>query len=353
MANAHYKGLNKRRAKGKWYVSTRNGISLLKGFEGSKVDLERKLGSPEFRAIYDKATQPAKRYGEGSLGELISWYKQETHRYQKLSDRTKKDYEKCYSWLGEDLDYDLSSLTKVDIVNVRNKAAIEKWPRFADMLVSALSSVFSEGVEAGKVTDNICLGIKNVYKANPDANREWTLAEQKLVFEMAPMHLLRPMYLARYVGAREIDIHQLIWTDYAGGYMRLKASKNSVENYIPVLETEPLKSTLDKANRSSIFICTTSEGQPYKSESVLQQAVGKFLRQLAKDKLVAKGLTLHGLRVTFASEWRRMGFEDADIADLLGDKDATMGKHYTRHVGREVTIKRAFDAKKVVQLPAK
>lgn len=221
------------------------------------------------------------------------------------------------------------------------------------MLVSALSSVFSEAVEAGKIDENYCLGVKSVYKADPDANREWTPAEQEVAFKHAKEHILLPMYLARYTGARGKDIHKMKWSDYTNDHIRIKATKNSVEIFVPLMDFEPLKNLLDTIERTSIYICTNSEGQPYKHETTLQQAVGVHLRDLASKNLVAKGLTLHGLRVTFASEFRRLGFEDADIADLLGDKDPTMGKLYTRHVGRELTIKRAFEAKKVVKGKAK
>lgn len=51
---------------------------------------------------------------------------------------------------------------------------------------------------------------------------------------------------------------------------------------------------------------------------------------------------MHGLRVSYASWWKRNGATDAEIADLLGDKSQRMGTHYARHVAREDNVVRAY-----------
>jgi hypothetical protein len=48
-------GLNVYRSRGKWYVYVRaTGEALIKGFDGDRADLERKLPSPEFIASYNR-----------------------------------------------------------------------------------------------------------------------------------------------------------------------------------------------------------------------------------------------------------------------------------------------------------
>ena len=68
----------------------------------------------------------------------------------------------------------------------------------------------------------------------------------------------------------------------------------------------------------------------------LQKQSSNFLAKLTKDGVVEPGLTLHGLRVSFAADIKRVtGANDSQVAAALGDRDTRMGAHYTRHVEQE------------------
>jgi hypothetical protein len=84
------------------------------------------------------------------------------------------------------------------------------------------------------------------------------------------------------------------------------------------------------------FHALRHNGQPWESEQQLQKQSSHFLAKLSKEGVVEPGLTLHGLRVTFAAEINRVtGANDDQIAAAVGDRDARMGAHYTRHVEQE------------------
>ncbi len=53
-------------------------------------------------------------------------------------------------------------------------------------------------------------------------------------------------------------------------------------------------------------------------------------------------LTLHGLRVTYASDLRERGFTDREIADMLGDLTESMGRRYARGARMVKTSKRVL-----------
>ncbi|MCB1460949.1 MAG: tyrosine-type recombinase/integrase [Nitratireductor sp.] len=322
---------------------------MIKGFDGTREDLTRAMEEPEFMLALAAARMHRPAFGDGTLGGLIEWCKSDTVRWARLRDATKADYEKSFAWIGADLHYAVDAITGADIANLRNRAAKAKWPRFADKLVGALSMVFSEAVEVGKVKINPCIGIKRLHAADPNKNREWTAEEQKVVFEAAPRHILTPMLIARHAGPRGSDIQPLKWSAYAGRRLAFTAAKNSESVNIPVPASEPLAQHLDTIERTSIFICTTRNDKPWKRETTLQGAVSRFLRKMEREGKVAPGLTLHGLRVTFAAEWKRLGADDSTIAELLGDKSTSMGKHYTRHVSRQDIVDRAFALKGFVQ----
>jgi integrase len=76
----------------------------------------------------------------------------------------------------------------------------------------------------------------------------------------------------------------------------------------------------------------------------MQTRVSHWLRDREREGLIGAGTTLHGLRVSYAAWWKRTsGANNAEVADLLGDKSEAMGAHYTRHVERELNVIRAFE----------
>lgn len=104
-----------------------------------------------------------------------------------------------------------------------------------------------------------------------------------------------------------------------------------------------LKAVLDTAIRTSTRICINSEGKPWKNEKTLQRACGDVLRRFVRKGLVGKGLTLHGLRVTYADEIGANGASDKEVAAAFGDRSESMGAHYTRNVKKKTNVIRAFD----------
>jgi integrase len=93
-------------------------------------------------------------------------------------------------------------------------------------------------------------------------------------------------------------------------------------------------------------------GKPWDSEAQLQKQSSNFLAKLTRQGVVEPGLTLHGLRVTFAAEIKRVtGANDDQVAAALGDRDARMGAHYTRHVEQEVRVLKVFFARQMKPIP--
>jgi hypothetical protein len=77
--------------------------------------------------------------------------------------------------------------------------------------------------------------------------------------------------------------------------------------------------------------------------SALLELDSLYLRDLERAGLIGAGTTLHGRRVPYAAWWKRTGgANNAEQADLPGDKSERMGKHCTRHVEAEADVIRAF-----------
>ncbi|MBB1247425.1 integrase [Rhizobium sp. G21] len=350
------KGLNIRQARGRWYVSYRaTGESLVKGFEGTREQLERHMSSHAFRLALTMAEtrDRAPTYAEGTLGALIEWFKSDCPRWEKLKPASQEDYQKTFDYLekgrserfGPLLDTQVSLINQPAVYQLRNAAAKEKWGRFADKMVSHLSTLFKEAVKVGKLPLNPAHGVEKLHDADPNANHEWTEDEVQTAIWLAPDHLLTPLILARYQGFRGQTCADLAWGHYArdektGMAFTIRLRKNNEQSWFPCA-TETRRH-LDTLSKKSPRICLNSDGKPWASEKVMQGAVSDYLTGLKADGLIREGCTLHGLRVTYAASIRRRGFDTGIVADALGDRSRRMGEHYTRHVEKELGRLKVF-----------
>ena len=164
---------------------------------------------------------------------------------------------------------------------------------------------------------------------------------------VAPMEVKIPLMLARYAGLRGQTIVAVDWKQRnphptTGSAIKLITRKNKEPNFLP--ETQELQDFLAglKVRTASGPIALRDNGQPWESEKEMQTRVSHWLRDRERDGLIGAGTTLHGLRVSYAAWWKRVGgASHAEVADLLGDSSEAMGKHYTRHVERELNVIRA------------
>lgn len=371
VAAAELEGLQIFQARGKWYVYRRaTGEALIKGFVGDRAKLDRELASPAFLQLYNKPRLPkrsAKDFGDGTLGGLVHWFTNGDvdrapkdleppgsveggfPKWPKLSEATRTDYLKAYRWLRDLFDAPLADFTTPELYELRDKCAHQKKTRFADKMISALSSMFSSAVERGKMATNPCLGMRKLHDADPNANREWLPGEFKAAFDAAPAEIRTVLMLARFGGLRGQSIVEVGWRQYAphsktGMAVQLVTRKNKEPTFIPALEE--MQAYLGTLTRTSTRIAVRDDGTPWASEKLMQARVSHWFRELEAAGAIGAGTTLHGLRVSYAAWWKRNGATDAEIADLLGDRSQRMGTHYTRHVSREDNVIRAFERMK-------
>lgn len=359
MPNVKLKGLNMRPNKaGKWYISWRATGELL-GIAPDKKAVQPLLDTPQFLAKYAAAAKRDKRvaHAAGTLGALIDWYKTKS-RYTSLAERTKADYLKAEKFLEETLDYDVKTIERADVVELRDQAAAENSDKFSDHMLAFLSAVFSEACERGQMKDNPVIGVRRLYKANDDANRRWTEKEWKAAYVASPAHLRAVLAIAKHCGLRGQDTAVLTWSSYRdddemGKVLAFTPRKNGDKvGEITIGVPAELRTLLDQMKAgdgvvqpaSNAPICRNSLGRQYPSENAMRKAWQDFKASPAFKAAVPTGadLTLHGLRVTFASELREAGFDDRTVADMLGDLSEGMGKRYGRGAEMRKTSVRVF-----------
>lgn len=349
MVKVRLQGLKIARARGKYYVYVRaTGEALLKGFEGNKDDLRKRLAMPDMIGAYNiRRKRDPKSYPEKTLGWLIAWFTDPTKcpEFGKLAGSTQEQYKEGLAWLEPEYDCPLDAITQADLYEVRDSCVVDKWPTFADKMMTALSSMFTRAVKRGKMPSNPAIGIDRARKPNQNANREWLPQEWETAIGLAPLKFKTVFMLARYIGYRSQSLARLQWSNYQpdpvyGKCFRATHKKNNEQNWLPA--RPELQEFLDGLDRTSTFIATKHNGQPWKNEEQLQKAVSNWLSALEAKGLVGEGLTLHGLRVTFAAALKRDGANTSNVAAALGDRDERMGAHYTRHVENEARVIQAF-----------
>jgi hypothetical protein len=352
-----------------WYVYQRSTMDpILQGFEGSRDDLMRKLGEPELLQIYNRPrlrNRLASDFAIETLGGFVHWYTcgeidgakegdvDGYPKWWKLAASTRKDYLEGYDYLRDDFDILLSEITQPDLYDTRDTCANRKWPRFADQMIAALSSMFKQAVKRKKMPFNPCLGMDKAHESDGGANREWLPAELKFVLENAPREILIPLMIARFAGLRGqtiVSINRKQFepdpdgpTGMAVRYVPRKNKKKIPFVLLPVLpELQQFLGEI-KLNRADGLIAVRHDGSPWPSEKEMQTRVSHWLRDRERAGKIGAGTTLHGLRVSYAAWWKRtVNADNRMVADLLGDASEAMGAHYTRHVEREVNIRHAF-----------
>jgi hypothetical protein len=84
-------GLKIARARGKYYVYVRStGEALLRGFEGSREALRKRLAQPDMIGAYN-VRRRLRTYPEQSLGWLVDWFLK-SNDFKGLSKTTQEEY---------------------------------------------------------------------------------------------------------------------------------------------------------------------------------------------------------------------------------------------------------------------
>lgn len=346
MPKVKLKGLNIRRnGSGTWYASLRATGKLL-ARAPSREALDQILAGPDFLHAYASAERKRRRtHAFGTLGALVEHYKTKP-RWTKLAERTKADYGKVLAYLDPLLDDIAANYETVDIVEARDAAAAARGDKFSDFVLAFLSAVFRQAVEDGLVKVNPVLGVTRLYTADESANRRWTPEEWARVRKIAPPNLLPVLMIARHTGARGQDIAVMTWSNYRpdpdlGRAIAFTPRKNASKvGELTIGVTPELQAVLDALKAgdgvvqpaSNAPICRNSLGKAYPSENAMRKAWQDFKKSIAFTAALphSADLTLHGLRVTLASELRESGFTDREVADMLGDLSEGMGKRYAR-----------------------
>ncbi|AZO38792.1 MAG: site-specific recombinase [Mesorhizobium sp.] len=330
-----------------WGCSMRIKITGLKRYKdrlGIERVYHRKSGTPIDPKLtgqalaaevdrLDKLHAP-KMAQSGTLGALLESYKK-SPKFTDLAPRTQSDYQKYMDHLKPIAGTPLALIDTAFMAKLRDKTVKKRRGAFTNHMMAMLSSAFKHGKEYGLVTSNPCLELEKarIAKDRRKENRPWTKTERVNVLAAAPLHYKVPIALARFLAMRRGDILRLPRMAYRDGYISFRASKNGKIMKLPALGE--LRKILDEALEAwpvseidVTMLCLNSHRKPW-TEMGFSASIGKFFDDCVARGLAGKGLTMHGLRHSVATDLREQGYRLEDIKNFLGQETIEMAEHYS------------------------
>lgn len=295
-------------------------------------------GTPEFQANHFEAVTSVRRVSEKVFRSIIDAYL-DSLDFDKLSDRTKKDYKRHAQIIETEFgDLPISAFRdrtiRRDFLEWRDKLG-KTGTRQADLCFAVLSRIVSWAHNRTLIAANPCTRPGRLHSGDR-RDQIWTDEQEAAFYEKAPEHMHLALKLALWTGQRQGDLLKLSWSDYDGARIPLKQGKT--KRPVPVPVGKPLRLALDavKARLQSIereeakplppTILTTMKGEPW-TEDGFRTSWSK-----ACEKAGIVGVTFHDLRGTAVVRLGRAGCSVPEIGAITGhspaDVEAILGKHY-------------------------
>ena len=289
-------------------------------------------GTAEFVRQYQEAHAALRKPAAGTLMTLIVEYKTSSE-YRKLAPSTVRSY-LAYLKLIES---NFGDLPLEALKDPRMRGEFKAWrdrftntPRKADFAWSVLARILSFAKDRGLIGNNPCEGGGRLYKADR-SDRVWQDSDVASLLSQAAPELALAMMLALWTGQRQGDLLRLPWSAYDGRHIRLRQSKTGRRLVVPV--GEPLRTLLERTERRSPLILTTTRGKPWTADG-FRTSWGKTCKRIG-----IHGLTFHDLR---GSAVVRLALADASVPQIatltglsLRDVEAILDAHY---LGRDMKL---------------
>lgn len=273
----------------------------------------------------------------GTLRALISDYKTSSDHWRSLRDRTRKDYERVFTWLGESVDFPVVDLNPTDVVAMRDKARDQHEPKFANQVVTTLKKVLQHGKEYGFVKTNAADRLSKATGGKTRENVPCTPAEAVALIDEAPAHLRPAIALALYTGLRLGDVAILSKKADMGEFIETLQGKT--RKLVVLWVCEDLRWILEGIPKNdSVTICVKDDGEPWAYEG-LKTAFQRHRDSLVARNLIRPGLTFHGLRHATATILEENGFDETQTQHQLGHAAKTVSARYGMKADRKKLLK--------------
>lgn len=335
MVTVDLKGVHRVISKGRVYYYAWRGGPRLVGAPGS----------PEFLKSYQDARNPLANLDRGQFSTWVKLYR-DSKSFRDSSPITRK---KWAPWLDRIEDrFGKMSVRHFD--NPEFRRDIKKWlatwedkARTADYGKQVLSAVLSFIVGEGKLRENICFGISNLYSVD----RSEIIWEERQIRQFLDhpdiaIELKWALRLARLTGFRKSDLLRVSWGHVGPHSIDIRTQKSSGKKSrrkrtASAPTTQELRELLAEIPRRATTILTSSKKRSWTADGF----GSSWWKAMEDCGLHAGGidLHLHDLRGTFATDIYRAGFSVREIAETLGWAEDQVERLISRYVKRDEIMK--------------
>jgi integrase len=324
MTRVQIKGIHKVRAKGNEYIYAWRG--------GPR--LHAKIGSPEFFREYQQAISERRRPQEGTINRLIIDLK-ESAEFAKLAASTKREYVRHLDAIKER--FGSAPIKAFD--DRRIKSRIRAWrdtishhPRTADYAMATLKRLLSFGVENGHLSQNLARGFRSLHSSDR-SEIIWSPGDLAALAQQSSRALTNAVDLARLTGLRRGDLVNLAWEHRTDDWIEYRTSKRGKPVVIPIIAET--RAVLDRIAGSEGSVLRNTRGAPWTPDGLSTA----FQRARAATGLKKRW---HDLRGNAATAFCVAGFDDREVAEIIGWSENRVSSIRRKYVDRAAIIKAAI-----------
>lgn len=300
---------------------------------GQRIRLPGDYGSPEWRAAYDAALAgqtagkpPEVRASRGTLRWLVdNWKRSSDWAATEPATRRQRDnilqhvLEKSGERAVEDISED-------DIRAGREKRLAT--PHAANNFLKTMRALFRWAKEARLVDADPAKDVKFLV-TKTKGFPPWQMEDVHAYRARWPLGTKQRLALEIYIntGFRRSDAAVVGRQHVRDGVIHIKAGKNQVDLYIPILPA--LAEAIDALPPAGMSFLSARHGRPYTKESL-----GNVFKDWCREAGI-KGKSAHGIRKLAATVVADNGGSEQELQALFGWTTNTMSAVYTREANRK------------------
>lgn len=306
-----------------WYVRVR---------KGPRIPITEEYGTPAFLAAYAAAvgggqlgSPPPPRASRGTLRWLVQMW-QRSSDWTATEMATRKQRENILVHVLEKSgDRAIEDITVADIRAGREKRMAT--PHAANNFLKTMRALFRWAKEEQLVEVNPTLEVKFL-KAKTMGFPPWTMEEIKAYREHWPLGTTPRLALELYIntGLRRGDAARVGPQHVRQGVIQIKAGKNQVDLYIPILPA--FARAIEAGPVGEMSFIRSQYNRPMTKESL-----GNKFREWCDAAGVKK--SAHGIRKLAATVIADNGASEQELQALFGWTTNTMSAVYTREANRK------------------
>lgn len=300
---------------------------------GPRIPIAGEYGTPEFLAAYyaaigGKGATPAAptRASKGTLRWLIDNYKRSSD-WAGVEPATRKQRDHFFQqMIKKSGDCAVEEIKREHVLKGREER--KDTPAAANNYLKSARALFRWAKDAQHVDDDPAKDVPLI-KVKTKGFAPWNMDEIHAYRRRWPLGTTQRLALEIYIntGFRRGDAASVGWQHVRDGVIHIKAGKNKVDLYIPILPA--LEQALRAGPTGDMAFIVSQYGRPMTKESL-----GNKFREWCNAAGI-KGKSAHGIRKLAATAVADNGGSEQQLQALFGWTTNTMSAIYTREANRK------------------